>query len=164
MESKKTLQFNDNFEIFILCFPDFPSLTRSNRTPHKFSLISHFKVCHRKNWGRAREIVGLLRGRPSANAANSYLEFPACKSQKFGHWANIRPLLEKAKKFTICIGNSAPLRTFFLKNLENFDYRFFRKQKLFSGPFWVTWLKISRVVSLLHSSFLSKEAASATRR
>jgi hypothetical protein len=44
--------------------------------------------------------------------------------------ANIRPLLEKAKKLTICIGNSAPLRTFFLKNLEKFDYRFFRKQKL----------------------------------
>ena len=73
---------------------------------------------------------GLSRGRPSANAANSYLEFTACKSQKFGHWANIWPLLEKAKKFTICIGNSAPLRTFFLKNLEKFDYRFFRKQKL----------------------------------
>jgi hypothetical protein len=75
------------------------------------------------------------RGRPSANAANSYLEFTACKSQKFGHWANIRPLLEKAKKLTICIGNSAPLKTFLLKNLEKFDYRFFRKQKLFIGPF-----------------------------
>jgi hypothetical protein len=74
-------------------------------------------------------------GRPSANAANSYLEFTACKSQKFGHWANIQPLLEKAKKLTIFIGNSASLRTFFLKNLEKFDYRFFRKQKLFSGPF-----------------------------
>ena len=75
------------------------------------------------------------RGRPSANAANSYLEFTACKSQKFGHWANIRPLLEKAKKLTICFGNSAPLKTFLLKNLEKFDYRFFRKQKLFIGPF-----------------------------
>jgi hypothetical protein len=75
------------------------------------------------------------RGRPSANAANSYLEFTACKSQKFGHWANIRPLLEKAKKLTICIGNSAPLKTFLLKSLEKFDYRFLRKQKLFIGPF-----------------------------
>jgi hypothetical protein len=75
------------------------------------------------------------RGRPFANAANSYVEFPACMSQKFGHWANIRPLLEKDKKLTICIGNSAPLRTFFLKNLEKFDYRFLRKQKLFIGPF-----------------------------
>ncbi len=75
------------------------------------------------------------RGRPSANAANSYLEFTACKPQKFGHWANIRPLLEKAKKFTIFIGNSAPLRTFLLKNLEKFDCIFFRKQKLFIGPF-----------------------------
>ncbi len=74
-------------------------------------------------------------GRPFANAANSYVEFPACKFQKFGHWANIRPLLEKAKKLTICIGNSAPLRTFFLKNLEKFDYKFLRKQKLFIGPF-----------------------------
>jgi hypothetical protein len=55
------------------------------------------------------------RGRPFANAANSYIEFPVCKSQKFGHWANIRPLLEKAKKLTICIGNSDPLRTFLLK-------------------------------------------------
>ena len=78
---------------------------------------------------------GGTRGRPSANAANSYLEFTACKSQKFGHWANIRPLLEKAKKLTICKGNSAPLKTFLLKNLEKFDYRFFRKQKLFIGPF-----------------------------
>jgi hypothetical protein len=75
------------------------------------------------------------RGRPFANAANSYVEFPACMSQKFSHWANIRPLLEKAKKLTICIGNSAPLRTFFLKKLEKFDYRFLRKQKLFIGPF-----------------------------
>jgi hypothetical protein len=75
------------------------------------------------------------RGRPSATAANSYLEFTACKSQKFGHWANIRPLLEKAKKLIIFIGNSAPLKTFLLKNLEKFDYRFFRKQKLFIGPF-----------------------------
>jgi hypothetical protein len=33
-----------------------------------------------------------LRGRPFANAANSYVEFPACMSQKFGHWANIQPL------------------------------------------------------------------------
>jgi hypothetical protein len=31
----------------------------------------------------------VTRGRPSANAANSYLEFPACKSQKFGHWARL---------------------------------------------------------------------------
>ncbi len=75
------------------------------------------------------------RGRPSANAANSYLEFTACKSQKFGHWANNQPLLEKAKKLTIFIGNSAPLRTFFLKNLEKFDYRFFRKQNYLVAPF-----------------------------
>ncbi len=35
----------------------FLSLIWSNRTPHKFSLISHFKVYHRE---RAREMVGLL--------------------------------------------------------------------------------------------------------
>ncbi len=101
------------------------------------------------------------RGRPYANAANSYLEFPACKSQKFGHWANIWPLLEKAKKFTICIGNSAPLRTFFLKNLEKFDYRFFRKQKLFKnyGPIWVTWLKISRVFTIFMWNNLGGKSA-----
>ncbi len=75
-----------------------------------------------------------VRGRPFANAANSYVEFPACMSQKFGHWANIRPLLEKAKKLTICIGNSAPLRTFFLKNLEKFDYRFFKETKTIFWP------------------------------
>ncbi len=89
--------------------------------------------------------IDKTRGWPFANAANSYVEFPACISQKFGHLANIRHLLEKAKKFTICIGNSAPVRTFFLKILEKFDYRFLRKQKLFIGPFWVTRLKISRV-------------------
>ncbi len=33
----------------------------------------------------------LPQGAALANAANSYLEFPACKSPKFGHWANIRP-------------------------------------------------------------------------
>ena len=105
-------------------------------------------------WGQERG----TRGRPSANAANSYLEFTACKSQKFGHWANIRPLLEKAKKLTICIGNSAPLKTFLLKNLEKFDYRFFRKQKLFSGPFWVTRLKISRVfTSFMHVKQFGRE-------
>ncbi len=105
---------------------------------------------HRKKWRRHRAVhsstdkflgcrgdshTANTRGRPSANAANSYLEFTACKSQKFGHWANIQPLLEKAKKLTIFIGNSAPLRTFFLKNLEKFDYRFLSKQKLFIGPF-----------------------------
>jgi hypothetical protein len=37
---------------------------------------------------------------------------------------------KKAKKLTICIGNTAPFRTFLLKNLEKFYYRFFRKQKL----------------------------------
>ncbi len=85
--------------------------------------------------GSKMQLIILIRGRPFAKAANSYVEFPACMSQKFGHWANIRPLLEKAKKLTICIGNSAPLRTFFRKNLEKFDYRFLRKQKLFIGPF-----------------------------
>ena len=74
------------------------------------------------------------RGRPFANAANSYLAFTAGMSQKFGSWANIRPLLEKAKKLTICIGNSAPLRTFFLKNFEKFDYRFFKKTKTIQWP------------------------------
>jgi hypothetical protein len=91
-------------------------------------------IRHGKAWPSINHAIW-YRGRPFANAANSYVEFPACKSQKFGHWANIRPLLEKAKKLTICIGNSAPLRTFFLKNLEKFDYRFLRKQKLFFCPF-----------------------------
>ncbi len=76
----------------------------------------------RRNITERRCYIGKTRGRPFANAANSYVEFPACMSQKFGHWANIRPLLEKAKKLTICIGNSAPLKTFFVKNLEKFDY------------------------------------------
>jgi hypothetical protein len=56
-----------------------------------------------------------FRGRPSANAANSYLEFPACKSQKFGHWANIRPLLEKAKKLNHLYRKFGPFEDFFAK-------------------------------------------------
>jgi hypothetical protein len=63
--------------------------------------------------GRERDQT---RGRPSANAAISYLEFTASMSQNFSQWVNIRPLLEKAEKLTICIGNSAPFRTFYLKN------------------------------------------------
>ncbi len=82
---------------------------------------------------------GTTKGRPSANTANSYLEFPACKSQKFGHWANIRPLLEKVKNLTICIGNSAPLRTFLLKTSE-------KKKNLttdFSGNNTIYWPLLS---------------------
>jgi hypothetical protein len=99
-------------------------------------------------------------GRPFAHAAKSYLEFPACMSPKFGPWANIQPLLEKAKKLTIYIGNSTPFRTFLLKNVEKFDYRFFRKQKLFIGPFRVNWLKISRVFT----SFIGNRGKSALPR
>jgi hypothetical protein len=54
------------------------------------------------------------RGRPFANAANSYLEFTAGMSQKFGLWANIWALIEKSEKLIICIGYSAPLRIFLL--------------------------------------------------
>jgi hypothetical protein len=57
----------------------------------------------------------MTRGRPSANAANSYLEFTAGMSQKFGRWANIWALIEKSEKLIISLGNSAPLRTFLLK-------------------------------------------------
>jgi len=56
----------------------FLSLTWSNRTPHKFSLISHFKVYHRE---RAREIVGLL-------AAPSVLETGNTSS----HWLSFLPI------------------------------------------------------------------------
>jgi hypothetical protein len=68
---------------------------------------------------------GISRGRPFANAANSYLEFTAGISQKFGCWANIWAFIEKSEKLTICMGNSAPLKTFLLKILKKFDFRFF---------------------------------------
>ncbi len=54
----------------------FLSLTWSNRTPHKFSLISHFKVYHRE---RAREIVWLL-------AAPSVLETEKLTHGKDYQW------------------------------------------------------------------------------
>ncbi len=73
MESKKNLQFNDNFEIFILCF----SVSHGARTPDKFSFISHFLVYHRE---RAREIVGLM-------AAPSVLETGNISSQ----WLSFMP-------------------------------------------------------------------------
>ncbi len=74
------------------------------------------------------------QGRPFATAASSYLEFPACKTQKFGPWANIRPLLEKAKKLTICIGNSAPLRTFLLKKFGKIWLQIFQETKTIYWP------------------------------
>jgi hypothetical protein len=45
MESKKKLQFNDDFEIFFVVFLSF---TGSNRTPDKFSFISHFQVSEKE--------------------------------------------------------------------------------------------------------------------
>jgi hypothetical protein len=80
-------------------------------------------------------LTSWTRGLPSANAANSYLEFPASKSQKFGHWANIRPLLEKAKKLTICIGNSAPLKTFLLQIWKNLTTDFLGNKNYLLAPF-----------------------------
>jgi hypothetical protein len=58
----------------------------------------------------------LVRGRPFENAVNSYLEFTADMSQKFGCWANIWALIEKSENLIICIGYLAPLRTFLLKS------------------------------------------------
>ncbi len=52
MESKKNLQFNDNFEIFILCFS-----VSHGAIEQLISFFSHFLVYHRE---RAREIVGLM--------------------------------------------------------------------------------------------------------
>jgi hypothetical protein len=56
-------------------------------------------------------------------------------SQKFGHWANIRPPLKKAKKLTIGVGNSAPFRTFLLKNLEKFPTYFLENKNYLLAPF-----------------------------
>jgi hypothetical protein len=78
MESKKKLQFNDDFEIFFFVLLSF---TWSNRTPDKFSFISHFLVYHRE---RAREIVWLLAA-PSVletgNISSQWLSlgFPFCR-------------------------------------------------------------------------------------
>jgi hypothetical protein len=78
MESKKKMQFNDYFKIFYFVFL---SVTWSNRTPDKFSLISSFQVYHRERvGGRAREIVGLL-------AAPSMLETGNISS----HWLSFLP-------------------------------------------------------------------------
>jgi hypothetical protein len=74
MESKKNLQFNDDFENFYFMFLSF---TWSNRTADKFSFISHFLVYHKE---RAREIVGLM-------AAPSVLETGNISSQ----WLSFLP-------------------------------------------------------------------------
>ncbi len=47
-------------------------------------------------------------------------------SHKFGHCAKIQPLLQKAKKLAICIGNSAPFKSFLLKYLKRFYYIFLK--------------------------------------
>jgi hypothetical protein len=66
MESKKDLQFNDDFEIFILCFS-----VSHGAIKHLISFYFTFQVYHRE---RAREIVGLL-------AAPSVLETGNISSQ-----------------------------------------------------------------------------------
>jgi hypothetical protein len=71
MESKKNLQFNDYFEIFILRF----SVSHGAIEQLISFIISHFKVYHRE---RAREIVGLLAA-PSVletgNTSSHWLSF-----------------------------------------------------------------------------------------
>jgi hypothetical protein len=64
----------------------------------------------------------ISRGRPFANAANSYVEFPACMSQKFGPFYK---KAKKAKKLTFCIGNSAPFRPFLLKKFGKIALQIF---------------------------------------
>ncbi len=74
MESKKNLQFNDNFEIFILCFSVSHGAIEQLIS---FLFFSHFLVYHRE---RAREIVGLM-------AAPSVLETGNISSQ----WLSFLP-------------------------------------------------------------------------
>jgi hypothetical protein len=71
MESKKNLQFNDDFEIFILCFS-----VSHGAIEHLISfLFFHISKCiTQRVGGRAREIVGLL-------AAPSVLETGNISSQ-----------------------------------------------------------------------------------
>jgi hypothetical protein len=75
MESKKFLQFNDNFEIFYFVFLSF---TWCNRTPDKFFLFHISKCITQRVVGRAREIVGLLAA-PSVlktgNISSQWLSF-----------------------------------------------------------------------------------------
>ena len=75
MESKKNLQFNDYFKIFILCFS-----VSHGAIEHLISFLSfhNFKVYQRE---RAREIVGLL-------AAPSVLETGNTSS----HWLSFLPI------------------------------------------------------------------------
>ena len=77
MESKKKLQFNDDFEIFILCFS-----VSHGAIEHLISfLLFHIsKFITQRVGGRAREIVGLL-------AAPSVLETGNISSQ----WLSFLP-------------------------------------------------------------------------
>ena len=73
MESKKNLQFNDDFENFILCFS-----VSHGAIEHLISfLLFHISKCiTQRVGGRAREIVGLL-------AAPSVLETGNISSHSF---------------------------------------------------------------------------------
>jgi hypothetical protein len=54
MESKKNVQFNDDFEIFILCFlVSHGAIEHGCWTPDKFSFISHFQVYHTESWWKS---------------------------------------------------------------------------------------------------------------
>ncbi len=60
--------------------------------------------------------AGLPRGRPSRNAANTFPDFSAGLSQNSVIVKKIKQLVEKHEKLTICEGNLAPFRPFFVEN------------------------------------------------
>ncbi len=58
----------------------------------------------------------------------------------------------KAKKLTICIGNSAPFRTFLLKNLEKFTTDFLENKNYLLAPFELPGRKSARCSPVLQET------------
>jgi hypothetical protein len=70
MESKKNLQFNDDFEIFILCF----SVSHGAIEHLTSFLLFHISKCiTQRVGGRAREIVGPLAAPSVLETGNMYI-------------------------------------------------------------------------------------------
>jgi hypothetical protein len=58
------------------------------RTCQSWDLLARLTGAGGGGWGRVR---------PFANAANSYIEFPAGMYQKFGRWINVCPFQKSQK-------------------------------------------------------------------
>jgi hypothetical protein len=125
----------------------FLSLIWSNRTPHKFSLISHFKVYHRE---RAREIVGLLSSsfcEIRNTSSSSRTELEAEKKARRGR-ALDPCLYSSIPRFSNSLGYTHKVN-------RSTRLRFFRLPYMYCTVLKVLWKKV-KLFTVLCKLFLDK--------